>query len=1247
MNSYHLKIKIFLLLIVLSVLFKTNAFAQTGTTSITGTVFDQQKQAIVGAAVKLLNTEKGFSRTVTANLNGAFIFPGIQPGVYCLEVEMNGFKKFIGTDVKALVDTPTEVSVLLLVGDIRETVDVRINSAEALLNTQDATIGNTFVSSQVTQLPIEARNVINLLTLQPGVTRTGYVAGGRSDQANITLDGVDINQAQTNDIFNPVLRLNSEALEEFRVTTTNPNAAQGRSSGAQISLVTKGGTNQLRGALFLTGRRTGWTANDFFNNRSGVERPKFDRNVFGGAFGGPVWKNRIFFFYSYEGERMTRGQTVLRTVPLPNLGQGIIRFRTTTNTVQIGSLNCSRIYRIFPATNGCNPAALAVFADAARRYPANSFEIGDGYNTGGFRFNADNRIKNNSNVFRLDLNLSAKQQVFLRANHISDTASSAPAYPDTPQLTLWSHPFGFVIGHNWTVNSNLVNSFRYGLTRDASSDQGDSTDNAISFGGVFNPRRFRRSLSRVIPVHNITDDVSLIRQKHTFQFGTNIRLVSNRQSDYASAYDFARTAPFAYAVNSVTESINTYIQNNFGYGIADSSSQGVLSAVTASIGRLNAYGADFNYRQDGSLQPFGDPNPRDFRTEEYDVYFQDIWKIRPNLTLTAGLRYGLSRPVYEAKGYETKPTISLSEILKRRAEGAANGTPYNEPIVLDLSGPANGRSSQYKWDKNNFQPRIAVAWSPDFGENLFGKLVGHNNDSVIRGGFAVTNDYFGQQLAVRFDFNNLLGFASAQIIPPNTYDLTDNLAPLFTGFNQSIRNLPGISIPTASLTFPRQAPNRNRPTAIEGGFDENLVAPINYSWSLTYERTLPGKLIVSASYLGRKARNLLVPRDAAQIANFTDTQSGMDWDTAATQLEILRQQGTPISEIQQIPYFANLFPADLFSIINSSFNSPCITTPSPYNYNQTQAVYSMVFRGAGSCRPTDWTTVQLRLSLLSSNFPGQHIYYQPQYGTYSAWSSVGRSDYQGLTFTVRQRLGTRLTADFNYTYSSSQDDGSRLQTAGVISAGTITNSFRQQDLYAPSDFDMRHIVNANAIFKVPVGRGEPVFGSINRVADLFLGGWQLSGIFRYNSGPPISAPTEAQTWTTNWVIQSYATRTADVKTCPTRGGSLFGCNTLEAYRGFRYPYPGESGERNVFRLPGYWVLDMGLGKSFDLPHEGHKFQVRWEVFNVANTQKMGAVIGNEIDIDPQNATVAPDGFANFSNIQGSPRSMQFVLRYSF
>ncbi len=1249
MNNF--KAGVVFTLLTLFALSAGNIAAQTGTSTVNGTVTDSQGNVIAGANVTLTNAEKGFSRTIVSNTNGTFTFTTIQPGVYRLEIEAANFKKFAQTELKALVDTPTDVTAVLEVGSVTETVTVNSNSAEALLNTQDATVGNTFVSEQVTQLPTEARNPINLLTLQPGVTSDGYVAGNRSDQSNITLDGVDINEAQTNSILEPVLRLNAEAVEEFRVTTTTANSAQGRSSGAQISLITKGGTNNLRGAVFLTGRRTAWTSNNFFNNKSGIPREKFDRDVFGGAIGGPIFKDRAFFFYSYEGQRDRREVSALRDVPLPSVGQGLIRFRNTAGNVV--SINCSQLATIFPNTQGCNPVGLAILSAAATKYQANDYTIGDStaatpLNTAGYRFNAPKSVRNNSQTLKLDFNITDNQQIFVRGNFIEDAETFAPQFPDTPAPRLWEHPWGIAAGHTWTISNSLVNNFRYGYTRDAFTSQGDSTSNNISFRFVYSPLTFARDIARVTPVQNFTDDLSYIWKEHTFQFGTNVRLISNRRTTFASAFDSAVTNPSFYpgGGSSVTNPINTFLQTTFGYQIASGNVSNVQNAVTAAIGRYTQYASNFTFLRDGSLTASGTPSEREFKTEEVDFYVQDIWKVRSDLTITAGLRYGISNPVYEATGYEVKPTIGLGELFRRRAEGAANGTPYNEPVVLDLSGKANGKSPLYKADKNNFQPRIAAAWSPNFGDNWLGRFFGKNSESVIRGGFGITNDYFGQALAVRFDLNNTLGFSSSSQIPANRYNLTTNVGPRFSGFDQTIRNLPGINLPTGNLTFPRQAPNRSFPTAIEGGLDENLVAPTHYNWSLTYERTLPFGFIVQASYLGRRARNLLQSRDAAAIANFVDTQSGTDWYTAATQLEILRQNNTPVTSIAQIPYFANLFPANLASQLGC-----------PAGYNQTQAVYSLVYTGAGNCGTfygNDWTSAQLDLSLLSSRFPGQHIFYQPQYGTLGAFSTIGRANYDAATLSVRQRLGKRLTMDFNYTFSKTMDEGSGLQNGAVTSgAGFLLNPFRQGDMYALADFDAKHIINVNGVFKLPFGRGETFFGGVNKYADIFLGGWQLSGIFRYNSGRPFSAPYDDARWATNWNVQSYATRTNGVQPCPTRGGKLFGCNTNDAYRSFRNAYPGETGDRNVFRLPSFWVLDMGIGKSFNMPwSEDHKLQFRWEAFNVTNTQQMGTIdtsrSGYGIGLDVAGSTnTPPSNWSNFTAIQGDRRIMQFVLRYSF
>ena len=1270
MNFSMLKTKIFLFLttMLFSVFFVSSVYAQSGTTSVNGTVTDSQGKVIPGANVKLTSEEKGFSRTVVTTDDGTFTFPLIQPATYRLEIEAGGFKKFVQAEVKALVDTPITIAAVMEAGNVNEVVNVESNTAESLINTNDASVGNTIVEQQVTQLPTEARSVLSLLTLQPGVTKDGYVAGVRSDQSNVTLDGVDINESQSNDIGQPVLRLNAEAIEEFRVTTTTANASQGRSSGAQISLVTKTGTNQFRGSAFLTGRRTQWASNNFFNNLAGVEREKFDRDSWGGSIGGPIIKDRVFFFYSPEFLRQTVGESVVRDVPLPNLGQGIVRF--LNNNGQLVSVNASQIATIFPATGGVNTFALQALADAARRYPANDFTVGDSTanalkNTAGYRFNADNKSDLNSHVLRFDFNINSKQQAFARGNYIYDDLTFAPQFPDSESAPgLWRHPIGIVAGHTWTITNNLVNNFRFGLTRDAFTQRGDSSANNISFRFVYSPSTFTRSLSRVTPVYNITDDLSWIWKEHTFQFGTNLRFISNKRSSFGLSYDSAITNPSFYPQGALIDPTNAYLLSTAGYQVAGSDDSNVQNALTAVIGRYSQYQANFNFFRDGSQQPFGSPTDREFRTNEYDFYVQDVWKITKNLTVTAGLRYSYSEPVWEVGGYEVKPTVPLGEYFERRAAAAAAGQAFDEMITLDVSGKANSKTPLYKPDKNNFQPRIAAAWSPDFGDNWFGRLVGRNGQAVLRGGFAITNDYYGQALAVRFDLNNRLGFTQSPAIRANFYNLTSRVGPQFTGFNQSIRNLPNLAVPTGTLTFPRSAPFRFFPTAIEGGLDEDLVAPQHYSWSATYERTLPKGVILQFSYLGRKAKNLLAARDIAAITNYVDPVSKIDWYTAAGQLETWRTQGLPVSAIPNLPYFANIFPTNLVSLLGYCTGSFCD------NYNPTQAVYALMVpfgtlggygdpeSGSYTNYGNDWTSAQLEISTLSRAFPDRHIFYQPQYGTYGAWSTTGKSNYHAFTFSARQRFGEKLIMDFNYTFSKSLDDGSGLQADAVTSgAGFYLNPFRPQDMYAPSDFDMRHIINFNAVYQLPFGKGQWLFSNAGKVTNAILGGWQVTGIFRYNSGIPFGTPYDDARWATNWNVQSYSTRinpnlTTDPRKCP-QGPKIFGCDTTAYYRNFRNARPGETGERNTLRLPNFWVLDMGIGKTFNMPwSESHKLQFRWEVFNVTNTQHLGDLdtsrSGYGIGLDPARRNMTPpSNFGNFVDIQGDRRVMQYVLRYSF
>jgi hypothetical protein len=365
--------------------------------------------------------------------------------------------------------------------------------------------------------------------------------------------------------------------------------------------------------------------------------------------------------------------------------------------------------------------------------------------------------------------------------------------------------------------------------------------------------------------------------------------------------------------------------------------------------------------------------------------------------------------------------------------------------------------------------------------------------------------------------------------------------------------------------------------------------------------------------------------------NITDPKSGQTWYEAATILEVARQNGTPVSQIGRLPFFENMYAA---GSLDGIFYGE--------GYTNTQAVYLGVEDYAG-----DWTYMQ---ELLDNN-TGKRLFYQNQYGALSSFGTIGSSDYHGLAISLRQRM-KGLTWDLNYTYSKSMDDASGLQTGGTFGSAFILNALRQQDARSVSDFDLTHIVNFNSVWEVPIGRNKQLFSGMGKIADFFLGGWQLSSIFRYNTGYPIYGFFDNSGWQTNWQVRSNGVRVTQFDATPSKTSGQGGVpnifsNVLAAYQSYRTPYPGESGDRNQLRYPSNIVLDAGLAKSFNTPwSENHRVQFRWDVFNVTNTARFTGLANTALGYDPSSGLPAST-FGNFTGQQGSPRVMQFALRYDF
>jgi hypothetical protein len=1299
---------------LLLLLLAGSAFGQAGRSTVRGTITDPQGGAVAGATITLTNTERSFTRTQVTTEDGGYVFSAVPPGTYRIEVEATGFKKATVPEINALVDTTVEQNVKLEIGNITETITVT-DVLSAPLNNTDATIGNAFERRRIEQLPLNARNVVGLLSLQPGVTRTGYVNGGRADQANVTLDGVDNNEQQrgldvvSDEAFASVLRSTPDSLQEFRVITANPNAEQGRSSGAQVSLVTKSGTNEFHGSLYEFHRNTVTTANDFFNNAAGVygpgdlpvqiglarvgdprvPRPQLLRNVFGGSLGGPVRKNRAYFFFNYEGFREASQTPIVREVPLPTLGQGIVRYRTASGASDpscppgtpagVACLNTAQINAAYLAANGetpgINPAALAVLAGAAQRYPANDATVGDGLNTAGFRFNAKTPARLNTYITRWDFNLTDRQTLFFRGNyqwdHVTHNVYGGPdcgvdfpadniqCLPDTPPLLIWNHPWGIALGHTWTLSNNVVNRFTYGYTRAAFSNNSESNANNVVFRFIFVPNGGRRGTERVTPVNNFVDDISWIRGNHTWGFGGNVRLIRNNRVSFAGSFDEAVINPSYYNFSGAV-----LLEDDNGNPIfpdIGGNSNDLRDALASVIGRYSQYSANLVYDQSGQLQSVGTPTFRSFATEEYELYLQDSWRIRPSLTLTYGLRWSTSTPVYERNGLQVRPTPSLGQYFEQRVASSEQGVPFNDPITFVLAGKANNAPGYYKQDWNNFAPSLAVAWSPDFGNNWFGRLVGRKGKSVIRSGFRMTYDRIGSQLAVNFDLNNLAGFTSARNINANTFDIVTgrslgDLGPQFTGFNPNVRALgfPGATTPIpTTLAFPLTVP-ADEDQRIEVSLDDTIKTPYNYNVSFSYGRELGRGLSVEASYVGRFARKLLATRDIMQLNNIRDPQSGMTFYEAMGLLIDARYRNTPITSVANIPYFQNLFP-----FMPEWWGDTSLTA--------TQAAYAFLAPSAlGGGDITDYTFLQLLWddspTCTSCPFGGgparfNNMFFQPQFGALSAFSTIARSNYNAAQISVRERFSENLIFDFNYTWSHSLDNASGLQSAtSYNSSAFIVNALFPDANYASSDFDARHIVNANWLVGLPFGRGRAFMKDTNKVVDSLLGGWQMTGIFRWNSGLPVQTPFDCCFWATNWNVQSNGVLVRPLQSSSTRSGSpnLFS-DPVAAYQSFRNARAGEIGQRNILRGPSYVTLDAGLMKNFKMPWENQILQFRWEVFNVTNTQRFDANTISDLSLDHDpflNGTPGPD-FGRFTSTQTplnetkAGRIMQFALRYQF
>jgi hypothetical protein len=1245
--------------------------AQTSTTSVRGTISDPKGAVVPNATVTVTNVATGMSRTVSSSSLGAYQVLQLPPGEYTISVTAPGFGKVEAKNVRLLVATPGTVDFSLKVAEATTTVEV--TGETPMVNTQDATLGSAFNSQQVTSLPMEGRDPVSILSLQPGVTwvgnnvnqtydsRGGAVNGARSDQSNVTLDGIDNNDQVSGYAFQGALRPTLDSLQEFRVTTSSANADAGRSSGAQVVLVTKSGTNAFHGSIYEYNRPTVTTANDWFNKKSQLDaglqnRPgKLIRNTFGAAVGGPIIKDKLFFFATYEGQRSAETTQVTRTVPSMALRNGIIQYYDTGDNVvsltpaQFASMdpNCSG-NGTCPWGPGADPNVLAVL----NSYPQpNALNAGDGLNYQGYTFAAPTPSSLNTYIAKLDWNASNNNHIFIRGNLQNDTF--VPSSPDAaaqfpgqpPNESDSATNKGVAVGWTSVLRPTLVNNFRYGFIRQGLGFKGLQTAPVVYFRGLDTPTGYTTTHTVKVPVHNFADDVTWTKGTHTIQFGGTWRLVTDDRTSNRTSYFFASTNPSWTDNAAIANTGGSLDPAAFGFPtVSDSFQQAYdLSAATLA-GIVPEVDSSYNRDKQGNIIPQGTPISRQFRANEMEFYVQDSWRMRPNLTITAGVRYTLLQPPYERNGLQASPTMSLNDYFNRRKAAMEQGQTYDPLITADLSGQANGKPPLWEWDHGDIAPRFAFAWSPEFGKDGFlHRLVGGNSKTVIRGGYGMYYDHFGQGIISTFDTQGAFGLTT--LLTNSAGIQSVDTAPRFTGINDIPSSLiiPG---PAGPFPFtPPTDPNLGG-FAITWGLDNKLKTPYAHVFNLSLERELPAGFLLEASYVGRVGHRLLQEEDLAMPLDIRDPASGMDYFTAATDLAKMYDAGTDINSVAPMPYWENLFPAA--AGLSSVQTEGCAPGTPPTNVTATQAMYDLF-----ACFRGNETTALFVADLYcypACSTLGPYAYYAKQYSSLYAWRSIGNSSYNGAQLSLRHR-GKGLQFDFNYTFSKSIDVGSNAERISLFEgfgfASQIINSWSPKQLRAVSDFDARHQINANWVWDVPVGRGKRWGSGFNSVAEALIGGWEFSGLMRYTSPLPFTVEPGLGFWSTNWELTSAAvvagTRPRTGLRIDANGIPNVFLDPSTAASAFRFAYPGESGQRNNLRGPGFFGLDAGLSKTWKL-REGMDLKFSWEAFNIFNHPSFDVgsfqYVGN-------NSFTGGSSFGELTQTASKPRSMQFALRLSF
>ncbi|MDO8835462.1 MAG: TonB-dependent receptor, partial [Vicinamibacterales bacterium] len=957
-----------LILAALLLALPVTAMAQNPLGRLTGVVRDASDAVLPGATVTVYNDAQGSSRTEITSEIGAFTFTQLPIGTYRVVIELAGFKTQTYTQVVINVGQEYSLSAKLAIGELSETVQV--TAGELLIKTTTPEVSATVQQKQVLDIPLANRDVTNLIKLQMGVVgiinRTNTtINGGRPTWTQVTLDGINIqdNFIRTNSLDFLPNRPNSDNVAEFSITTS-VSGADSAGGATSVRMVTPSGTNTFRGSIFEFNRDSKFAANSFFNNAAGVPIPELKRNQYGGRIGGPILRNKLFFFANYEGFRQETQTSQNLTIPAnTDFTSGVYRYVGLDGAVRSVNVMALSGLRIDPKLQ----------ADFLSKIPApsnvNNYNVGNStaarlLNTAGYRFNQTDLNNRDQFTFRLDYDatLNHKFEGVFSYFKETDDRTDLDFISSRPLVYTSSDPKRFALAWRWMASSRLQNELRVGANLAPVQFASDWDYEAI--GGVL----YNTALGIVNPVGGWGSGTGFLpqgRYTDTYQVNDSLTFVmGNHQIQAGGSWQRNRVNPYNYA--------GSYPTVNFGFSAAAPANVQLNSAMfpggisATDLANANAMAAwlggivsstsrTFQVKDATSGYVPGIPANEFYTLDNIAAYVQDNWRWRPNFTVRAGLKWEYYSPLREDNNLGFLPVI--------------NGRSISD-VMLDPNAQITFADGDFwKKDLNNFGPTVGFAWD-----------LTSDGKTAVRGGYSLAFVNEESVTAGRSAARGNSGLTS-------TVALTSQYATVSGGVP-----LPATPAFLSTRTLADQ--RALSATAILWGIDPEIQAPHVHQVSLGIQRELPWSTAAEARYVGTFGRNIWRGTDYNQIKISPEFLA--DFKAARNNGYLAQAAGLAFS-----PLYNPNVPGSVPLAVLPSFG--LLTNATALNHIQTNSVGALA----------DF--------YITSRVAGAINTFMQNPGIYAAQglSNGGFSDYHGLQFELRRQFRNGFFAQANYSFSHS------------------------------------------------------------------------------------------------------------------------------------------------------------------------------------------------------------------------------------